>query len=244
MQRRARGHHVHHPMALARADVTTLDGIPVTTVARTLIDLAGCVEPHVLEEALDDALRRGLVRVAQLRRRLDASGRAGRRGTRLLGEMIEVRAGNGRVPESVFETRLSRVLRAAGLPAPVLQHGVGKYRLDFAYPALHVAIEADGFRWHSSRARWDRDIERRNALAVLGWTVIHVTWPQLQHKPEKLWRPCARRWPARGARSAPGARGSACASGDRCAPARGSSDASSGRASTAGSSLGRPCRRR
>ena len=186
MQRRARGHHVHHPMALARADVTTLDGIPVTTVARTLIDLAGCAEPHVLEEALDDALRRGLVRVAQLRRRLDASGRAGRRGTRLLGEMIEVRAGNGRVPESVFETRLSRVLRAAGLPAPVLQHGVGKYRLDFAYPALHVAIEADGFRWHSSRARWDRDIERRNALAVLGWTVIHVTWPQLQHKPEKV----------------------------------------------------------
>ena len=61
-----------------------------------------------------------------------------------------------------------------------------KYRLDFAYPALHVAIEADGFFWHSSRARWDRDIERRNALAVLGWTVIHVTWPQLQHKPEKV----------------------------------------------------------
>ena len=141
----------------------------------------GVVVSHIAAAALC-----GLFRVAQLRRRLDASGRAGRRGTRLLGEMIEVRAGNGRVPESVFETRLSRVLRAAGLPAPVLQHGVGKYRLDFAYPALHVAIEADGFSWHSSRARWDRDIERRNALAVLGWTVIHVTWPQLQHKPEKV----------------------------------------------------------
>ena len=186
MQRRARGHHVHHPIALARTDVTTLDGIPVTTVARTLIDLAGCVEPHLLEEALDDALRRGLVRVAQLRRRLDASGRAGRRGSRLLGEMIEVRAGNGRVPESVFETRLLRVLRAARLPMPSLQHAIGRYRVDFAYPERRVAIEADGFRWHSSRARWDRDIERRNALAVLGWTVIHVTWPQLQHRPEEV----------------------------------------------------------
>jgi len=186
MQRRAREHHIHHPIALARGDVTTLDGIPVTTVSRTLIDLAGCVEPHVLEEALDDALRRGLVRVAQLRRRLDASGRAGRRGSRLLGEMIEVRAGYGRVPESVFETRLLRVLRAAGLPVPSLQHAIGRYRVDFAYPERRVAIEADGFRWHSSRARWDRDLARRNALALLGWTVIHVTWPQLRHRPEEV----------------------------------------------------------
>jgi len=182
-RRRAHTHLVHRPMSLPDVDVITVDAIPVTTPARTLIDIAGCVDADVLEEALDDALRRRLVSVARLRWRLRDLGPAGRRGARVLGDLLDARAGVARVPESGFETRLLRVLRAAGLPTPVVQHRIGAYRVDFAYPYARVAIEADGFRWHSTRLQWDRDRTRRNALTTMGWTVIHVTWVQLRDRP-------------------------------------------------------------
>jgi very-short-patch-repair endonuclease len=136
--------------------------------------------------ALDDALRRRLVTVAQLRRRLGRAGGRGRSGTALLRDFVDARAGLTRAPESGLETRLLRVLRAAGLPRPAVQHRIGNYRVDFAYPGARVAIEADGFRWHSTRQQWDRDRARRNALTAMGWTVLHVTSTQLREQPEEV----------------------------------------------------------
>jgi very-short-patch-repair endonuclease len=183
---RAHAHLVHRPGSLAAVDVTTVDAIPVTTPVRTLIDVAGCVEADVLEEALDDALRSRLVTIGRMRWRLRELGKAGRRGSRLLGELVDARGGVARGPESVLETRLLRALRAAGLPRPAVQYKVGAYRVDFAYPDARVAIEADGFRWHSTRQQWDNDRARRNALTALGWTLIHVTWSQLQEHPDEV----------------------------------------------------------
>ena len=170
---RAHDHLVHRPRALQPVDVTTVDAIPVTTPARTLIDLATCLDDDVLEEALDDALRRRLVTVSRLRWRM---GEIGARTT--LQRMVDARA--GAVPESVLETRVVRALRKGGLPKPVAQHHVGHYRVDFAYPAARIAIEADGFAWHSSHRQLERDSVRRNALTAMGWTVLHVTSEQLQ----------------------------------------------------------------
>jgi len=187
---RARGHIVHRPMPLARADVTKIDGIPVTTVARTLIDIAGVAPAGVLEEALDDALHRKLVTVARLRRRIQETGCRGRRGSGVLADLVGARHASRKVPQSVFETRLLRVLRGAGFPPPAIQHKIrtraGLAVLDFAYVEHRVAIEADGFQWHSSRQQWDHDRARRNALTVLGWTVIHVTWLQLRDRPDEV----------------------------------------------------------
>jgi very-short-patch-repair endonuclease len=184
-RRRERAHLVHWPASLASTDTTTLYGIPVTTAMRTLIDIAGCAPADVVEEALDDALRRKLVTVARFQRRLREDGGPGRSGTALLRDLVDARAGVARGPESTLETRLLRVLRAAGLP-PVVQHRVGRYRVDFAYPGARVAVEADGFRWHSTRQQWDHDRARRNALTAMGWTVIHVTWEQLHQRPDEV----------------------------------------------------------
>lgn len=94
------------------------------------------------------------------------------------------------VPQSVFETRLLRVLRDAGLPLPTLQHEIrhgGRViaRVDFAYPEAKLAIEADGYQWHSGRIAFERDLARRNALTNLSWDVMHVTWSDLEH-PERI----------------------------------------------------------
>jgi very-short-patch-repair endonuclease len=188
-RQRARGHVVHRPMALTAVDVTKIDAIPVTTVTRTLIDIAGFERAEVVEEALDDALRRGLLTLSRLRWRLRETGGRGRQGTLLLGTLIDAR-NSPAVPQSVFETRLLRVIRRSGLPMPAIQHEVKTQRgtaiLDLAYVQERVAIEADGFRWHSSRQQWDRDRARNNALAMLGWTVIHVTWLQLRDRPDEV----------------------------------------------------------
>lgn len=189
-RQRGHGHTVHRPVSLTRVDVTTSDAIPLTTAARTLIDVAACAPLDLVEEALDDALRRRLVTVGLLQRRLQELRDPGRRGCGAMARLISARANTANVPQSVLETRLLRALRRAGLPMPAIQHRIRTHRgpavIDFAYVESRVAIEADGFRWHSSRQQWDRDQARNNALTMLGWTVVHVTWPQLRDRPAEV----------------------------------------------------------
>lgn len=92
------------------------------------------------------------------------------------------------MPESVLETRLSRLLADSGLPHPERQLEIrdkGRLvaRVDLAYPRARFAIEADGYVYHSSHAAWRRDRVRRNALTALGWRVLHVTWKDLNERP-------------------------------------------------------------
>lgn len=180
-----------HRTYLPPVDVTVVDAIPVTTVARTLIDLAAVADPNVLEEALDDALRRGLVSLARLRWRLNELASRGRPGIGVMRKLLDARDPTQAVPDSVFERRVLRVLRRGGVPAPIPQYQIrDRGRLvatvDFAFPEVKLAIEADGYRWHSGRIRWDDDRTRRNQLTLLGWRVIHVTWTDLVRRPENV----------------------------------------------------------
>ncbi len=172
-----------HRNALPAPDAAALYGISVTTPARTLIDVASVAPCEATEEALDDALRRGLVSIPRLRWRLDELG-GGRRGVGTMRELILERDPSARLPGSGFERRVLRMLRRSGLPEPALQHEVrNSGRLvavvDFAYPELRLAIEADGYRWHSGRVRWQHDRRRSNELTLLGWRIIHITWDDL-----------------------------------------------------------------
>lgn len=172
-------------------DVTALDAIPVTTPARTLLDIAGEASRDVVEEALDDALRRKIVSVPRLRWRLLETARSGRPGIALLRALVDARAPESSVPQSVFETRVLRAIQQAGLPIPVRQHEIRSLGrlvavVDFAFLDPRLAIEADGYRWHSGRARWEHERARLNELTLLGWRVIHVTWADLTRRPEAV----------------------------------------------------------
>jgi len=171
---------VHETAHLSRGDVATIDRIPVTHPARTLIDLAGSVSKPILEEAVDDAIIRRLVTFDRLAARACALGGRGRDGSLLLQEVLQSWTGDD-MAESVAEMRMVRRLLAAELPKPVLQHEVrdraGRFiaRLDAAYPAERVGVEMNGFRWHGTPRRFALDPQRLRRLAALGWLILPCT---------------------------------------------------------------------
>ena len=185
---------VVHEVRLPAVDITSVDAIPVTTPTRTLLDLAAVVPRNVVEEALDDALRRGLTSIPRLEWRIAELGR--RPGIGVVRTLLEARTNRSAVPQSVLETKLLRLIKRSHLPIPIGQHAIkddGKLIaiVDFAYPAVRLAVEADGYRWHSGRAQWQRDLSRRNALTALGWRVIHVTPHDLEQRPDVVVRSIA-----------------------------------------------------
>jgi very-short-patch-repair endonuclease len=181
---------VHRTRDLPRQDVGALHGIPVTSPARTLIDLASVLDEETLETALDNTLVRGLTSLSRLNRRLGHFGDRRQRGLGILKQLVAARDPRAAPPESVLETRLMRLIRRAGLPPPVTQFQVldrGRVvaRLDFAYPQAKVGIEADGYRYHAGKQRWQLDLHKRNALSALGWRLIVVTWEDLIQRPSQ-----------------------------------------------------------
>jgi predicted transcriptional regulator of viral defense system len=182
-----------HRNRLRTIDATVVGAIPVTTPARTLLDIASAAPIDLVEEALDDVLRRQLVTIPRLRRRLDETAGQGRPGTAAMRALLDARDPSAPVFDSRFERRLLRALSDAGLPLPVAQYPIqieGRTIAiaDFAYPEHRMIIEADGYRYHSSRLAWERDHTRNNHLAVLGWRVVHVTWTELTRRPGRVVR--------------------------------------------------------
>ncbi|HEX2046636.1 MAG TPA: type IV toxin-antitoxin system AbiEi family antitoxin domain-containing protein [Acidimicrobiales bacterium] len=188
---RPQGVVVHRLASLRPGDTEVCDGIPRTRPPATLLALAAVVPARPLEIALDDALRRGLVSCAHLLRRLDHAARSGRPGVAVLRELLAARLERPRWLQSEFERRLFALLRTADLPLPVPQFevrlpGGRKAFLDFAWPAVRLALEADSYRHHASRLDWSRDRTRNNLVISLGWRVLPVTWEDMVDKPDEL----------------------------------------------------------
>lgn len=179
--RRARhpGLVVHETKRLDPRDVTVVDGIPVTSVARTLFDLGGFRRLGVVELALENALRRDLVTIGELEETLRRLSRSGRPGGPTLRALLEAREPGRRATESEMETQLLRAIRAHGLPTPVVQHEVWSgdrfvARVDLAYPVERIALEYDSDEFHTGRVASDRDRSRRHELVAAGWLPIDI----------------------------------------------------------------------
>ena len=116
-----------------------------------------------------------------MRRRLNELGGKGRPGSGVLRALLEERDHCTTRLESELEARMLRLLRRAGLPEPetqyvILDAGCFVRRVDFAYPVHLLAIETFGYRWHSARGDWQRDLERGNDLQRLGWRELRFSW--------------------------------------------------------------------
>lgn len=181
----------HTTARLDAVDVCERRGIPVTTPARTLLDLGGVLPAEVVEGAMEDALHRGVVSAAALERTLGRAGAMGRNGTATLRALLAGRYPGLAPTESPLEDDLVRLLHRSGLPEPVRQHVVGRpgdhlVRVDLAYPHHRVAIEAQGAAWHTGRARLQRDCDRLNLLTALGWRVLAFTSDDVRRRPRAV----------------------------------------------------------
>jgi very-short-patch-repair endonuclease len=174
---------VHRIRRLDPRDTRTCHGIPITTAARTIVDLAGQARLRELEQALAEAERRGLVRRRELYEVLTRA--TDRHGAPALRALIEADAAPA-LTRSEAEERLLALIRAAELPQPEVNGRIGRYEVDFLWRDQALIVEVDGFAFHSSRASFEADRLRDAELGAHGYRVMRVTWRQIVDSPEAV----------------------------------------------------------
>jgi very-short-patch-repair endonuclease len=132
--------------------------------------------PRELEQALAEVYTRRLARRSELVALL--ARRRRRPGFAALRALIE-RNAHPAMTRSEAEERLLALVRKAGFPAPEVNVRVGKHEVDFVWREQDLIVEVDGFRYHSSRAAFERDRLRDAELGAQGWRVMRITWCQI-----------------------------------------------------------------
>ena len=165
-------------------DYTQVESIATSGVATTLARLGAVVPALQVEQALDDALRRGHS-LRWIRETAERLHRPGPTGTGVLLRLLRDPARQQAVSDSVFERLTARLLSDAGLPTPVLQHQVrlnnGRtVRIDIAWPQVRWGIECHSRRYHFGPSRAAADHDRDHLLAAAGWQIAYLTWHQVQ----------------------------------------------------------------
>jgi very-short-patch-repair endonuclease len=158
-------------------------GLRVTSPMRAVLDLGAVESPFAVEHAIDLGTNLRLFSVMTIEWQLVKLARKGRHGCGTLRRVLDIRALGRDRAQGLLEARFARLRRSAGLPKPVYQHPIGRYRVDFAYPELMIVIEVNDFWTHTMRRRFESDHERRNTLTLLGWTIIEFTWNQIVKRP-------------------------------------------------------------
>jgi very-short-patch-repair endonuclease len=162
-ERRIEGVATRRCRHLDALDAATYRGIPVTTVARTLVDLAAELDRDALARACHEAGVRFGTTPAQvedvLARRPTSPG---------AGNLRAVLHGDVRVTLSALEQRFLARLRAARLPLPQTNRIAGSFRVDCRWPEQRLTVELDGYRYHRSRHAWERDRRREREARARG----------------------------------------------------------------------------
>ncbi len=180
---------VHQTRNLPPDHVVTVDGLAVTSIPRTIVDLAMVCRRSRLEHVLDQSVSDGRTSYLALASCFDVVARRGRKGSRMLRLLLARRVPGYVPPASRLEALLLRVLDRAGLPRPVLQYPLpGRRRpegaVDAAYPDHKLLIEADSRRHHTRVRDFEVDRERDNLAMLAGWRVLRFTWADLTKRPE------------------------------------------------------------
>lgn len=170
------GIRVHRSRRLAPEDVTVHEGIPVTSVARTLIDLADVLPKQALKRAIDEAEYHRLLDMTSLLAAVHRN--PGRRGARVvaLAQAPPERTRSG------FERRFLAVLERHGIPRPQVAAPVEGYEADFLWPERRLIVETDGFGAHRTRRAFEHDRRRDRRLSRAGYRTIRVTEQALERE--------------------------------------------------------------
>jgi very-short-patch-repair endonuclease len=167
------GIRVHLVEQLHPSERTLRDAIPVTSVPRTLLDVAAVATPKALARAVNQAdrlgwLNRGAIERLCLRNR-------GRRGVKRLRAALEAAHPSTGRTRSDLEADFLVLCRDSGLPSPAVNTTVEGYEVDMHWPGTRLIVEIDGFEYHRTRASFERDRRRDAELKLRGYQVLRVT---------------------------------------------------------------------
>jgi very-short-patch-repair endonuclease len=177
-ERRVAGVRTHRSRRIDRRDATVWRGVPVTTVARTLVDLAATLTLDDLARACHEAG----VRYATTPRDVDEvlARRPGRPGAKKLRAVLR---GDAHVTLSGLERRFLRVLRAAALELPMTNRPAGGRRVDCRWPDRRLIVELDSYRYHHSRHAWEQDRRREREARARGDEFRRYTYGDVFEQP-------------------------------------------------------------
>lgn len=169
-----------HRSTLAGVELLRPRGIPITSAARTICDVAATDPTHVIEELLKEARVQRIISDRELYAVIDRVPH--RAGAALVRELLrdESEAGYSR---SAAERRLRRLVCDGDLPEPVYNQPLLEFHPDALWTAERIALEVDGRRYHSHPRAFESDRRRDQILAAHGYVVIRVTWRQLVREP-------------------------------------------------------------
>lgn len=178
---------------LSPADVVEVDGFPVTSVPRTIVDLAATWRRGRLGLLIDDAVTAKRTTDADIGACLRSVARRGKPGVRMLTSILDER-GPGKVPPaSVLERDFFRLLAPSPLPEPQRQYPLPRTDgvrglVDSAWPEVKLIAEVDGRRWHQRIADMKRDRDRDLHAAALGWQVVRPLHEHVVGAPDETRR--------------------------------------------------------
>jgi hypothetical protein len=164
---------VHRPRRIHPDDRIVVERIPVTTVERTLLDLAEVVSPRVLKYVFDEAERLGRIDMRAMDALLDRS--RGRRGLKALAKLLAKARAHVPYTRSDFERDFLELCRELGLPEPAVNIWVAGHEVDILWEHLKLIVELDSRTYHQARAAMEADAIRNADLALAGYRVVPIT---------------------------------------------------------------------
>jgi hypothetical protein len=172
---------IHRSTSLTDVEVTRRLRIPVTTPARTLMDLAGILSPASLRRAVAKAEARRVFDLRALSAVLDANPR--RKGTGVLERLVAEWRDGDELLRSDLESLVLELCRSEGLPRPLANTFVHGYEVDFLWSSRKLIAEADGGEHHRTRSAFEADRIRDACLTAAGYRVVRFTYRQVTHDP-------------------------------------------------------------
>ena len=170
---------------LDESHVETISGLRVTTVARTVVDLASQLTEGQLGVCVDGALAARMTDIESIQSVLDAVARKGKPGVRSMRAVLAERAGNDH-SRSILEQRGLRILEEDMFDGFKLEYPIPwspRQRFDVAFPKARIAIEWDSRRWHTHVDAFQSDRERDRTAAAHGWRILRFTWADVHDRP-------------------------------------------------------------
>ncbi len=162
-------------------DATTWRGIPTTSVARTLVDLAASLSLDALARACHEAEVLHGTSPADIEAALDRRPR-----TKGAGNLRKIIHGDAHVTLSKLESRFLTLLKAAGLALPVTNRPAGTRRVDCRWPAQRLTVELDSYTYHRSRHAWEQDRQREREARARGDDFRRFTYGDVFERPHTV----------------------------------------------------------